>query len=207
MTATGQRSDKRRDLLDGALAVFARDGYSRAGIDAIAAAAGVSTRTIYNRFGDKAGLFRAVIVDSAERVAEAQVAVLQRQLGKIVDIEADLIEFGRIWNTIRPEFADHFALVRQINAEVGHVPAAALNAWQQAGPLRVRKELARHLQNIADQGHLRFEDSDLAAAHLIALVSGDITNRTFHGARPLPKKEMLRISDAGVRAFLNGYGR
>lgn len=208
MRDSGQRSrDKRRDLLDGALTVFARDGYSRAAVDAIALAAGVSTRTIYNHFGDKASLFRAVIVDSANRVAEAQIAALERYLGKIVDIEADLIEFGRMWNTISPEFADHFALVRQIQAEVGHVPAAALNAWQQAGPLRVRHELARHLQRIADDGHLRIGDADLAAGHLVALVSGDITNRTFYGARPLSRKETQRVSDAGVRAFLDGYGR
>ena len=48
------RSDKRRAIIDGALAVFARDGYTRASIDAISAEAGVSTRTVYNHFTDKA---------------------------------------------------------------------------------------------------------------------------------------------------------
>jgi len=35
-----------------------RDGYTRASIDAISAEAGVSTRTIYNHFTDKAMLSR-----------------------------------------------------------------------------------------------------------------------------------------------------
>src|SRR2546423_14613419 len=122
MTATrsGRAIDKRRALLDGALEVFASDGYTRANIDKLARAGGVSTRTIYNPYGDKATLFEAVIVDSAERVAAAQVVTVQRYLGKIVDIEADLIEFGRVWATPAKEFAPHFALVRQVIADAEH---------------------------------------------------------------------------------------
>lgn len=196
---------KRRALLDGALAVFAADGYTRASIDNIARAAGVSTRTIYNQFGDKAGLFEAVIIDSAERVAAAQVITVQRYLGKIVDIEADLIEFGRIWASPAPEYAAHFTLVRQILAEAGHIPEAALRAWQEAGPLRVRHEIATHLRRIADAGHLDIHDADLAAVHLVQLVAGEVNARSFHGAIPLPPAEVHRLADAGARAFLHGY--
>jgi AcrR family transcriptional regulator len=197
---------KRRALLDGALVVFAADGYTRASIDNIARAAGVSTRTIYNQFGDKAALFEAVIVDSAERVAAAQVVTVQRYLGRIADLEADLIEFGRVWATPSPEYGPHFTLVRQVLAEVGHVPDAALRAWQAAGPLRVRAEIASHLRRIADAGHLAIDDADLAAAHLVQLVSGEANARGHHGAVPLPTAEIHRLADAGVRAFLHGYG-
>lgn len=200
------RVDKRRALLDGALAVFAEDGYARASIDAIARRAGVSTRTIYNQFGDKATLFEAVIVDSAHRTADAQIVTVQRHLGKIVDIEKDLIEFGRAWAQPSPETALHFALVRQVIADAGHIPPAALQAWQEAGPLRVRKEIADHLRRIADAGHLTIEDADLAAVHLVQLVAGDTTRRTFYGAIPMPTEEVYRLADAGVRAFLYGYG-
>lgn len=199
------RGDKRRALLDGALVVFADDGYARASIDTIARTAGVSTRTIYNQFGDKAALFEAVIVDSAQRTAEAQIVIVQRHLGKIVDIETDLIEFGRVWAQPEPEHALHFALVRQINADAGHIPEAALRAWQEAGPLRVRKEIADHLRRIADAGQLTIDDADLAAVHLVQLVAGDVTTRSYHGAVPLASEETQRLADAGVRAFLYGY--
>jgi AcrR family transcriptional regulator len=89
--------DKHRAILRGALTVFARDGYTRASMDAIAAEAGVSTRTIYNHFGDKADLFHAVIQDSVTQVADAQIAVVDRHLTKIIDLEADLTEFARAW--------------------------------------------------------------------------------------------------------------
>lgn len=200
------RADKRRALLDGALLVFAEDGYTRASIDTIARRAGVSTRTIYNQFGDKATLFEAVIVDSAQRTADEQIVTVQRYLGKIVNIEDDLIEFGRVWVSPAPEHAPHFALVRQVHADAGHIAEATLRAWQEVGPLRVRNEIAEHLNGIAEAGHLAFTDADLAAAHLVQLVAGDITTRTYHGAIPLPAEERHRLADAGVHAFLHGYG-
>jgi AcrR family transcriptional regulator len=201
----GTRVDKRRALLDGALVVFAQDGYTRASIDTIARTAGTSTRTIYNQFGDKATLFEAVIVDSAWRIADAQIITVQRYLGKIVDIEDDLIEFGRVWAEPSAEQAPHFALVRQIIADAGHIPDTALQAWQDAGPLRVRKEIAHHLRRIADTGHLAIEDADLAAVHLVQLVAGDVATRTYHGAISLSSEETRRVAEAGARAFLYGY--
>jgi AcrR family transcriptional regulator len=207
-SATGNRpvsrrgGDKGRAILDGALAVFAADGYSRASIDNIAKVAGVSTRTLYNRFTDKATLFEAVIVDSAQRVADAQVITVQRYLGRIVDIEADLIEFGRVWATPTPEFAPHFALVRQITADAEHIPGAALETWQQTGPLRVRAEIAACLSRMAERGQLAIEDPEIAAAHLVWLVTGA---RTFHGPLAGTIEELHRLADAGVRSFLRGH--
>lgn len=199
--------DKRRDLLDGALTVFARDGYTRASIEVLAKAGGVSTRTIYNQFGDKATLFHAVIQDSAEQVAAAHIGMIHRYLTKIIDIEADLIEFARVWASPLPEFDVHFALVRQVHAEAPHIPPAALVTWQERGPLRVRNELAAAMRRIADAGHLQIEDAELAASHFTHLVSGDATSRLHRGADPLPAADIHRLSDAGVRAFLHGYGK
>ena len=41
--------------------LFLRDGYARTSVDAIAAEAGVSKRTIYNHYGDKESLFLSVV--------------------------------------------------------------------------------------------------------------------------------------------------
>lgn len=199
------RGDKRRDLLNGALIVFARDGYSRASIDVIAREAGVSTRTIYNQFGGKAALFQTVIQDSAQRVADSHIAIIDRYLSKVTDLEADLIEFARAFAQPAPEFVPHFALVRQINADVQHVPPAAFEAWQRTGPLRVRKHLAGHLRRLADAGLLRIDDGELAAVHLGLLIGADINARTHGGAEPLPQREIHRLADAGVRTFLYGH--
>ncbi|MQY06393.1 TetR/AcrR family transcriptional regulator [Actinomadura macrotermitis] len=198
------RSEKRCAILAGALTIFARDGYTRAGIDAIAAEAGVSTRTIYNHFQDKAGLFQAVIQDSATRVADAQIAIVDRHLRKVTDLEADLVAFGRDWVTAgQTEHAAHSALVRQVNAESGHVPQAAIEAWQEAGPLRVRGALAARLEELARQGLLKAGDPRRAALHLMILTA--TSNPSYRGAR-LSEAEAEEMVTAGVRAFLYGYG-
>ena len=88
-------------------------------------------------------MFSAVIEDSATRVADSQTDMIDRHLGDVndleSDLESDLVALGREWVTIPTrDFADHFAMVRQINAEAAHFPQAALDAWQEAGPRRRR---------------------------------------------------------------------
>lgn len=197
--------DKRRAIIRGARTVFGREGYTRASIDAIATEAAVSSRTIYNHFDDKAALFLTVIQESATQVAEAQVAIIDRYLGKITDLEADLIAFGRIWATPMAEFADHFALVRQINAEVGHIPTATLESWQDAGPRRVHRALAGRLQELADDGLLSVENSADAAMHFVELAAREATRRSYYGAVSVDDAEITRLATAGVKAFLYGY--
>jgi AcrR family transcriptional regulator len=184
------------------LSVFARDGYARASIDAIAVEAAVSTRTIYNHFGDKAGLFRQVIQDSAARVAAAQLDIVDRYLRKITDLEADLIEFGIGWRTPMPDYAEHSALVRQVNAEAAHIPADAIKAWQESGPLAVRRALADRFAAFAADGLLRVDDPLRAALHFSLLISG--ANPSYRGD---PVDDLTEAVTSGVRAFLHGYGR
>lgn len=199
----GGLPDKRRAILAGALALFSRDGYTRASLDAIATEAGVSSRTIYNHFRDKAQLFQAVIQESSGRVAEIQTAIIDRHLSKIVDLEADLVEFGLAWLAVTDSaVAPHFALVRQINAELEHIPQPAIDAWRETGPRRVRSELAERLGRIADRGSLRIPDQDRAAVHLMLLVSHD---NLPYGADARDEKERIAMVTAGVRTFLHGY--
>lgn len=195
--------DKRRAILAGALKVFARDGFTRASIDTMAAEAGVSTRTIYNHFGSKAGLFHEVMRENASRVAEAQIAIVERHLAKVTDLEADLIAFGRDLAAPMTEHADHFTLVRQVNAEAAHIPKAAIDAWQEAGPLRVRRALGGRLAHLAEQGRLRVDNPERAAMHLMLLVLA--WNPSFRPARPETDAELEEMVTSGVRAFLYGY--
>jgi len=193
------RMDKQRALLDGALRVFARDGYTRASIDGLAAEAGVSSRTIYNHYGGKAGLFRAVILDSSDQVAERQIALADVLLGRVVDLEADLVEFGLRWATPDPDTQSHFALVRQIRADSDHIDPDTVVAWQQRGPLRVRQALATHIGRLSDDGLLAAGDPSMAALHLVQLTAGSVAA----GILDVDREEVVR---AGVRVFLRAYG-
>jgi len=193
---------KKRAVLAGAFSVFAREVYTRASIDGIAAAAGVSTRTIYNHFRDKAALFQAVIQHSAAEVAAAQIAIMDHHLNAITDLEADLIAFGQAWLTPMTDYADHRALVRQVNAEAGHIPQPAIDAWQEAGPGRVRDELAGHFQRWAEQGLLEVDDTDRAALHFALLIS---TPDPAYRGTVRDEAQVAEAVAAGVHAFLHGY--
>ncbi|MFD0331899.1 TetR/AcrR family transcriptional regulator [Streptacidiphilus monticola] len=78
--------EKRAAITRAALTVFGRDGYSRAGMDALAKEAGVSTRTVYNHFpGGKEQLFATVIHDSADAVRAATFDLMARHLDGLLD--------------------------------------------------------------------------------------------------------------------------
>jgi TetR/AcrR family transcriptional regulator, mexJK operon transcriptional repressor len=70
----GTESQRTAQLLAAATRVFLRDGYAQASIDKVAAEAGVSTRTIYERFKNKADLLSAVITRLVERDMQSVLA-------------------------------------------------------------------------------------------------------------------------------------
>ncbi len=53
-------------IIDAANKLLLESGYHSVGLEAVAAAAGVSRQTVYDRFGSKAGLLRAMISRSEE---------------------------------------------------------------------------------------------------------------------------------------------
>src|SRR6266508_2776714 len=65
----------REAILAAAEALFARDGFAGARIDAIAAASGYNKSLIFQYFGDKLGLYRAVVARMKEQT-DAQLAQL-----------------------------------------------------------------------------------------------------------------------------------
>jgi len=172
-------------------------------IASCAGTAGVSNRTIYNHFSDKAELFQAVIQDSTQRVADTMVDIIDRHLGQIVDLETDLPDLGLAWLALlTSELAPHFALIRQVNAETEHIPPAALRTWQDTGPGRVRRHLASRLRQIVDCGHLTIDEPLRAAGHLMRLMSADnLTDR----AALHDDAELTAMVTAGAHAFLYGY--
>ncbi|MGY2737174.1 TetR/AcrR family transcriptional regulator [Sphingomonas sp. UYP23] len=63
---TGVRQFDREDVLDRAARLFWRDGFEATSIQDLEAATGLGRGSLYNAFGDKASLFRAVLAHYAE---------------------------------------------------------------------------------------------------------------------------------------------
>ncbi|WP_255955563.1 TetR/AcrR family transcriptional regulator [Streptomyces odontomachi] len=208
-----RRAEKAAAITHAACGVFGRDGYARAGVDTIAAEAGVSTRTIYNHFpGGKAELFRTVMLWSSARVRDEQLVQLRRCLDPERpphpdDLERDLLALAHAWLGLLTDFREHFALVRHIQGEAGHIPADVLDAWQDAGPRAVRRELAAILTAFHDRGLLDVHgDAAQATTHFMTLTSTEVVQRSYWGVIPLPPEQVEQTATAGVRAFLRAYG-
>jgi AcrR family transcriptional regulator len=200
-------ADKREAIGRGARVVFARDGYARASIDAIALEASVSTRTIYNHFGDKETLFTSVVTDSSARVRDVLIERTRQHLDFPEDLEASLVAVAHAWVATMEEFAEHFALIRLITSEANHFPLQARAAWQNTGPEAARGELARHFGLLARQGLLAAEDPHRAATHFHLLAFAEIMERSQQGAATLDRAEVDTIITAGIRTFLHGHLR
>jgi AcrR family transcriptional regulator len=200
----GGRAGKLPAIIQGARTVFGRDGYARASIEAIAAEAGVSTRTIYNHFEGKEQLFAAILHDSATRVADSFIDKVRQQLTG-ADARADLIALGLAFAARRTEFPEHFAMIDQFRTDAVHLPPVVAQAWEQAGPMRVQEEVARQLWRLGSRGLLRVGSPSRAALHFMALVTADITNRPY-GAPALAGEQITEAVTSGVDAFVDGYG-
>lgn len=197
---------KRRAILRAARTLFLRDGYARSSMDAIAAAAGVSKRTLYSHFEDKEDLFRTIVEESTGEVTAPLIDLIREHFAVMDDPARQLADFGRAWVATNEQFPEHQALLTSIIAEARHLPSV-VEAWQDFGPDHVHRELAYQLRDLSARGLLEIEDPDEAATHFSALVTNVVSLRSLFGAIDLPSEEVDALVESGVRAFLRLYGR
>ena len=193
---------KRAAIVRAALDVFVREGYARASVDAIAAAAGVSKRTIYDYYGDKEQLFLSALRETKDAQTAAGQELLDRTLGQVDDIEAALTAFGREFAAGIARSAERAAVIRLTIAEASHFPALTEPT---AANTSVQHALADRLAALAEQGLLEIPDPMEAAEFLGILVTGRVNNRSWYGAVPLDDAEISRLVAGGVRIFLRAY--
>jgi AcrR family transcriptional regulator len=104
--------DLRRDLLDTALALIARDGPSAVSLRALARRLGVSHAAPANHFPDKAALFTAIAVEGFALLAEA-IGDGVRQLGPDATAGQRFRAAGRAYTGFALAHPAHFAVMWQ----------------------------------------------------------------------------------------------
>ncbi len=185
-----------------ALVLFARDGYERTSVDAIAAEAGVSKRTVYSHYGDKENLFLLVLCETYDAMRDRVRDILDRNLRDVEDARPALTACIReIVRTITrsPERA---TLVRLLISEAPHFPAL-LDLWHNRGIVPL---IAEPLAKLAAAGLLDTDDPGQAAEHLSALTFGQVSNKSMMGTIQLTDSEADRIIAGGIAVFMRAYG-
>jgi AcrR family transcriptional regulator len=194
------RVDKRRVILDAAATIFGEEGYERASIDAIAAAAGVSKPTIYSYFGGKEQLFRESVADSAVRQnADAFEAIQNLDLSP-TGWRRSLHELGlRLVECQRSQCSLY--LQRMIASETARDPEVYRTVRVKAtNP--ILESLAGRLAMLGNAGLLSVPDPALAARQFLALIGAEISELTELGTKPAPDRTIRRAVSAGVETFL-----
>jgi AcrR family transcriptional regulator len=196
---------KRAAIVRAALDVFVHEGYARASVDAIAHAAGVSKRTIYDYYGGKERLFLSAVKETADAQAAAFRDLLDRTLGDVTqgtDLEAALTAFGRAFATEVARSTERAAVMRLMIAEAPHFPAL-LQPSPEDRP--VQRALTGRLAELGEQGILDVPDPVEAAELLGLLVTGRINHRSWYGTVQLDDAEIDQLVTGGVRVFLRAY--
>jgi TetR/AcrR family transcriptional repressor of mexJK operon len=184
-----------------AMVLFARDGYERTSVDAIAAEAGVSKRTVYSHYGDKERLFLLVLRETYDTMRERVGDIADRNLRDVDDVRSALTmcmrEIVRAI-TCAPERA---TLVRLLMSEAPHFPAI-LDLWHNRGIVPL---IAEPLAKLAAAGLLDTDDPAQAAEHLSALTLGQVNSKSMMGTIQLTHSEADRIIVGGIAVFMCAY--
>lgn len=194
---------KRQAIVDAAMRVFLREGFAGASMDAIAAEAGVSKRTIYNHFADKERLFIFVFEATLDAVVRDFDASVEETLGDSDDLDRDLVALARRWVRLFLR-EDAAALRRLVMAEARHHPWL-IGAWGQAGALRVQERVERLLDRLAKRGKLDIADPSRAAQQLALLLTTPAQQMSLFGTVPLSDAQVDDIVVPNVEMFLRAY--
>ena len=142
-------------------------------------------------------------VDEASDPTYAEVVNLQDS----GDVEADLRDLAHrlLARVMQPRLLQ---LRRLVIGEAGRFPELGRTFYER-GPGRTVGALATAFERLAKRGVLQLEDPLLAAAHFNWLVMSIPLNRAMllGEDQPLPRAELNRYADAGVRAFLAAYAQ
>ncbi|WP_406280502.1 TetR/AcrR family transcriptional regulator [Embleya sp. NBC_00896] len=201
--ATRGRIDKRRAILAAAEAVFTREGYTLAGIDAIAAEAGVSKPTIYNHLGGKENLFRTVMVEAAIESSGRILAALEAFPTDADELHPRLTAIAH--RVVQCQAGEKgWALQRLVYAEAARFPDL-YDTIREGGTVQIIDALAGRLARLAHGGYLDIDDPVTAANQFLALISGDLPTLTALGTRPVDDAALDRAVTAGVTTFLRAF--
>lgn len=191
------RAIKERRILQAAFRVFSLAGYAGASMDAIAEASRVSKPTLYQYFGSKDALFAAMMDSARDVMLEPfadQTGGMVAQLHRFAWAYADVV--------MRP---DLLGLARLVIGEAARFPEIGA-AYQAAGPDRLLAGMIAWLDRQRAAGRLAYDDAELAAQDLWALILSAPRTQGLHRPDAVPDRAQIRrYLENGLRVFLRAY--
>ena len=204
LAAATERQDraKRRQIMEGARAVFLAQGFDGASMGEIARQAAVSKGTLYVYFDSKEALFEAIVEEECHAQAEQVFALDSNDH----DVEAVLTRLGRAFVRFlcRPGGQSSLRTVISISERM---PAIGKQFYE-TGPATGIARLSRYLEDQVAGGVLAIPDVEVAAAQFLDSCQSTLFKPLLFNFAPPPAEERIHhVVDTAVRTFLSAYAR
>jgi len=192
---------RRQAMLDAARDLFLEKGYERTSITDILERSKGSRSTLYEQFGNKAGLLRAIV----EEVTSTVWQLLGDETAPCTFCEAGLLELGRRF--VRSALAPDTIAVYRILVAEGHRVPEITEFFFNSGPRTLERRLAERFRAALSVRDDAGSPEEIAQIYLGAVL-GDLHVRQVLGLVPQWSDEQI---DSHVRiavgVFLDGVGR
>ncbi len=168
----------------------------------VAKRASASKETLYAWFGDKLGLFEAVIRRNAVRVRVA----LNGHLDRDTPVETALNDFGRALATHL--LCDNAVSINRAAIAEAHSGSVLANSLARVGREPIRRTFVQYLEICHARGLLNVEDTDEAVDTFVGLLLGDVQTRRLLGLSQAPRDgDIEHRAKRAVEHFCRLFGR
>lgn len=192
--------EKTEAIVAAARKMFLTRGFDAASMDQIALTAGVSKRTVYNRFRSKEELFGAAISETCKTLLPVNVNEIELALPPDALVRALSRQFLR--GVLDPEALS----LRRIAAfEAGRNPAIG-RMYLERGARWMVSQCAPILERLAKRGVFSIDDPEDAIWRLGALITEPLYTRVLLGDAPTDLEAAIDAQiENGVEAFKKIY--
>jgi AcrR family transcriptional regulator len=189
----------RERILSAATELFLAEGYGSTSIEAVAARARVSKRTLYDRFEDKAALFAAAVHQVIAHIRPPPEVPLIVGAA-LPDMLRRLAQFI-LHAALAPQA---LALYRLVHAEAARFPQLARAVEGDAGNREAVTLIANLLAHELPDSRLAAEDREFAAAQFMFMVMTIPRRRAIGYGTPMSAAELDTWAGKVVQLFLDG---
>jgi len=173
----GTESARSDALISAATRVFVREGYGLASIDKVASEAGVSTRTIYERFKNKADLLGAVITRLVDR--DMATVLATSELERLDPKDALTVIAQTMTSHARDP--ESVALFRIVATEAYRFPELAAKV-REGTKHRWDSAVAKYFRGQIKRGTLVLTDPDRSAVLFLQMICAELHEHLLFGA-------------------------
>ncbi|TWW48439.1 TetR/AcrR family transcriptional regulator [Pseudomonas aeruginosa] len=192
----------KRKVLAAAREAFLRNGFGGTSMDELALAANVARRTLYNQFGSKENLFRAVVTDIWGRIDPGEL-IEEAAAGKGPQEGLQAIGLALASHWASPTV---IAFLRLAILEGERFPELP-RSFYKYGKEPIVLAVSAYLERMVRENALHLEDSFIATQQFIGMINEPLLwMRLIDTEGNVDAERRADIVNRAVRLFFAGYG-